>query len=175
MNESVEVEPGLLLLIDQAWQPTEEQPDPPIEALLGAWLVDADGQPGRFQPNPIYRRLSPDSPLDPAEAVLRQLAETGTGADDLLSVLDTTTLGIAVDEQGVALVRPAPDGVPSVLVATAFGHRRAVADVPRWTDITLRQLAKALPEHGVDVLLNPDAPASMRLQANAIRTFTNEA
>jgi hypothetical protein len=68
----------------------------------------------------------------------------------------------------VALVRPAPDGVPSVLVATSFGHRR-VADVPHWADITVRQLARALPAQGVDVLLNPGAPASMRLLADAVR------
>lgn len=163
-------EPGLLLLIDRAWDPTEEQPDPPVEVLLGAWLVDADGRTGRFQPNPVYRPLSPDSPLDPVDAVLRNVAETGDGAEDLPSVLRTATLGIAVDERGVALVRPAPDGVPAVLVATAHGHRR-VADVPYWADITVRQLARALPDQGVDVLLNPAAPASMRLLASAIRAL----
>jgi hypothetical protein len=161
-------ESGLLLLIDREWQPTEEQPDPPVEVLLGAWLVDADGRADRFQPNPVYRPLSPESPLDPVDAVLRAVAETGEGAADLPSVLRTATLGIAVDAQGVALVRPAPDGVPSVLVATSFGHRR-VADVPHWADITVRQLARALPAQGVDVLLNPGAPASMRLLADAVR------
>lgn len=154
-------ESGLLLLIDEAWRPTEEEPDPPMTALLGAWEVE-DGQPGRFQPNPVYRPLLPNSPLDPVDAVLRRLPES---ADDLPSVLRTATLAIAVDEQGVALVRPAPDGVPAVLVATAYGHR--LPDV-RWADITVRQLAKALPG-GVDVLLNPAGPAPMRLLASAIR------
>lgn len=167
MNE-LPLEPGLLLLIDQEWQPTDDQPDPPVEALLGAWEVGADGQPGRFQPNPVYRPRSPNSPLDPVDAMLRHLAETGTG--DLPSVLSSATLGIAVDEQGVALVRPAPDGIPSVLVATAYGHRH-VEGVPHWADITVRQLATALPATDVDVLLNPGAPTSMRLEAAAIRNM----
>jgi hypothetical protein len=161
---------GLLVLIDPEWQPTEEQQDPPIEVLLGAWLVDSRGRPDRFQPNPVYRPMTPGSPLDPVDAVLRRLAGTGAGSDDLASVLRAATLGIAVDENGVAIVRPAPDGVPSVLVATAFGHRR-VDGVPRWVDITVRQLARALPAHGVDVLLNPGATASMRVLADAIRAI----
>jgi hypothetical protein len=175
MTEPEPAPGSLLLFIDKEWHPTATEPDPPIETLLGAWEVDAAGQPGRFQPNPIYRPLSPGSPLDPVDAVLRELTRTGDGADDLPSVLRTATLGIAVDDQGVALVRPAPDGVPTVLVATAFGHRRAMKDVPGWADITVRQLAAALPAHGVDVLLNPGAPASMRLLAAAIRTIAADA
>jgi hypothetical protein len=161
-------EPGLLFLIDQEWRPSAEQPDPPMEALLGAWLVDDEGQPGKFQPNPVYRPLSPNSPLDPADAVLREMARTGAGVADLLTVLSDATLGIAVDHQGLALVRPAPDDEPCVLVATAFGHRRP--EVPRWVDVTVRELADVLPAEGVDVLLNPGAPTSMRLTADAIRS-----
>jgi hypothetical protein len=158
-------EPGLLLLIDSEWRPTPEEPDPPMEALLGAWEV-VDGAVGRFQPNPVYRPLMPNSPLDPVDAVLRHLPDS---VGDLPSVLRTTTLGIALDGQGVALVQPAPDGVPAVLVATSHGHRN-VPGVPRWADITVRQLATALPV-GVDVLLNPAGPAPMRLLASAIRNI----
>jgi hypothetical protein len=77
-------------------------------------------------------------------------------------------LGVAVDEQGMALVAPAPDDVPSVLVATAPAHRARV-DAPGWREVTVAELAAALPPQGVDVLLNPGAPMSTRLTADAVR------
>jgi hypothetical protein len=159
---------GLLLLIDSEWAPTEEAPDPPMEALLGAWLVKPDGVRGRFQPNPVYRPSNPDSPLDPVDAVLGLLARGEIGADQLPAVLCDVVFGVAVDERGIAIVRPAPDGVPAVVVTTAYGHRDRVG-AAGWRDVTLAQLADALPARGVDVLLNPGASASMRVLADAIR------
>ncbi|TVT57823.1 type VII secretion system-associated protein [Amycolatopsis rhizosphaerae] len=159
---------GLLLVIDPLWTSSPEEPDPPVTAIAGAWEYTAEGLRGRFQPNPVYRPTSPDSPLDPVDEVLRRLARDGGGADDLPSALRTTMLGIAVDERGVALVRPAPDGLDAVLVTTAPGHRTRVP-APAWRDVTLERLAAALPAKGVDVLLNPGAPASMRVPADGIR------
>jgi hypothetical protein len=171
MTESADDEEpqgGLLLLIDSEWAPTDEAPDPPMEAVIGAWLVNPDGVRGRFQPNPVYRPSKPDSPLDPVDAVLGLLAHGELGADLLPAVLCDVMLGVAVNEQGIAIVRPAPDGVPAVLVTTSYGHRARV-DAAGWRDVTLVQLAAALPARGVDVLLNPGAPASMRVLADAVR------
>lgn len=42
-------------------------------------------------------------------------------------------------------------------------------NVPGWREVTLVELAETLPPEGVDVLLNPGAPASMRLAAAAVR------
>jgi len=160
---------GLLLLIDPTWVRTEEAPEPPVGSVLGAWPVTAAGGRGRFQANPIYQPATADSPLDPVDAVLRLLARNATGADELRSVLRDVMLAVALDDRGVALVQPAPDGVPSVLVTTAPGHRKRL-DVPGWQDMTVEQLAAALPAQGVDVLLNPGAPASMRVLAAVIRS-----
>lgn len=160
-----------MLLVDPAWTPDDPdaEPDPPVEALLGAWLLDAHGQPGLFQPNPAYRPLSADSPLDPADAVLRSVATDGSAVDALGSVLTTVTLSIAVDADGVALVRTAPDGVACVLVATAPGHRHhSDEEIPGWTAISLRQLAAKLPESGIDVLFNPDSWAALRMPAHVV-------
>jgi hypothetical protein len=163
---------NLLLLVDPTWEPTDEAPEPPVKALLGAWLLtEAQGR-GRFQANPIYQPSTPDSPLDPVDAVLRLLSreedDDGELASLLATVLRDVMLCVALDDRGVALVRPAPDGVPSVLVTTAPGHRRRL-DVPGWLDVTVEQLAAALPARGVDVLFNPRSPVSMRVRADAIR------
>jgi hypothetical protein len=163
---------NLLLLIDPTWEPTDEAPEPPVKALLGAWVVTEGEVRSRFQANPIYEPSSPDSPLDPVDAVLRLLSrgegDDGELASLLATVLRDVMLCVALDDRGVALVQPAPDGVPSVLVTTAPGHRRRL-DVPGWLDVTVEQLAEALPARGVDVLFNPRSPVSMRVRADAVR------
>lgn len=159
---------GLIFLIDSAWRPTEEAPNPPLTALMGAWRVTGDGDRGRFQPNPLYLPSTPDSPLDPVDAVLGLLARGEFDADQLPEVLCEVMFGVALDEQGVAIVRRAPDGMPAVLVTTAYGHRDRV-DAAGWRNVTVTQLAAALPARGVDVLLNPGAPTSMRVLADAVR------
>jgi hypothetical protein len=158
---------GVYFLIDPAWQPAEEGELTPVTSVIGAWPVN-DGIRGRFQPNPLYLPSTKDSPLDPVDGVLRLLARGEFDPDRLPEVLSDVVLGIAVDEQGVAIVRRAPDGVPAVLVATSYGHRVRI-DAPDWRNVTLVQLAQALPARGVDVLLNPGAPASMRVLADAVR------
>jgi hypothetical protein len=162
-------ESELLLLIDPAFAQSEGEEEVPAYVVLGAWLVDDAGNPSRFHPNPEYRPSAPDSPLDPVDAVLRALADGQNVADQLPVVLRDIVLGIATEEDGTAVIRPAPDGVPSVQVTTSYGHRAPVGDDVHWLHVTIEQLAEALPAQGVDVLLNPGSPASMRVLADAIR------
>ncbi|WP_424186991.1 type VII secretion system-associated protein [Actinokineospora sp. G85] len=159
---------GLLLLIDTAWESTDAEPDPPMTAVLGAWPI-TDGQRGRFQPNPVYAPSTPDSPLDPVDAVLRA-ASRGEPADDLPRLLRDAVLGVAVDAEGDVLVGAAPDGVPSVVVTTAPGHRAPV-DAAGWLRADVLWLAEALPERGIDVVLNLGGPAAMRVPAEVIRSI----
>ncbi|GHH56473.1 type VII secretion system-associated protein [Lentzea cavernae] len=165
-----QAEPRLLLLIDPAQDPEQE---PPWEFVLGAWPVDAGGVRGRFQPNPIYRPSAPDGPLDPVDAVLRAMTEDDEAVLELRPTLRDVLLSVAVDETSTALVRPGPDGGAVVLVATAYGHREHV-ESPAWLDVTVEELAKALPATGVDVLINSGSPASLRLSADAIRDAAAE-
>jgi hypothetical protein len=159
----------LLLLLDPEFEMTEEQQGLPPHVVLGAWVVNEEGDPSRFHPNPDYRPSTPGSPLDPVDAVLRALADGQDVADQFSVVLHDAVLGIATDEDGTAVIKPAPDGVPSVLVTTSYGHRERVGDDVHWLDVTVEDLAEALPQEGVDVLLNPGSPASMRVLADAIR------
>ncbi|MFC3456273.1 type VII secretion system-associated protein [Amycolatopsis speibonae] len=159
----------LLLLLDPEFKMGEEQKGLPPQVILGAWTADESGGPSRFHSNPHYRPSTPGSPLDPVDAVLRALADGQDVADQLSAVLRDTVLGIATDEEGTAVIKPAPDGVPSVQVTTSHGHRHRVGDDVHWLNITVEDLAAALPPRGVDVLLNPGSPASMRVLADAIR------
>jgi hypothetical protein len=176
--ETGESRNGLLFLIDPEWRPTEKEPSPPITALIGAWRVTEDGGDGtlgRFQPNPIYLPSTPDSPLDPVDAVLRALARGECDTDQVAAVMFGVMFGVALDDQGKAIVARAPDGAPSVLVATAHAYRDRVTEAASWRDVTLPQLARALPPHGVDVLINPGARTSMRVQADAFRAAATRA
>lgn len=156
-------------MVDPAWAPAVEGAEPPFEAIVGGWFVGEDGTVSLFRPNAGYVPSSPSLPRDPVDVQLHRLAESDRTGDELLASLGDVLLGVAVDEQGIALVVPAPDDVPSVLVATAPAHRARV-DAAAWREVTVAELAAALPPEGVDVLLNPGAPVSTRLTATAVRT-----
>ncbi|NWJ70121.1 type VII secretion system-associated protein [Pseudonocardia sp. ICBG1122] len=164
--------PQIMMLVDPTWTETPQQPEPAPENVVGAWLVGADGAAGAFESNPGYAPSRPGSPTDPLDALLQALARDGDDADELAGmlgpVLGETRFAIAVDDDGAALVRAAPDGSPAVLVVTARTHRGRV-DAPGWRDTAARDLATALPETGIDVLVNPGAPASMLVHASALR------
>ncbi|MEU5853193.1 type VII secretion system-associated protein [Saccharopolyspora shandongensis] len=163
-------EDRLVFLVDPAWQEQGGDPqEPPLEAVVGGWYVEADGTTGRFQPNPDYVPSSPGSPTDPIDATLRLLNKGEADTDALLATLRDAVLGVAVDEDGNPVVTPAPDGVPSVLVTTAPAHQPRV-QVAGWQEATTAELAEALPEEGIDVLVNPGSDASMRLLASALRS-----
>lgn len=158
-----------VVLVDPTWQSAGETDMPPIEAVVGGWFVDSDGTVGRFCANPEYVPSQEDSPTDPVDATLRLVVRGEATGEQLLSTVREAVFGIALDENGVAIVTPAPDEVPSVLVATAPAHSRRV-DAASWQEITAEELAHSLPdEGGVDVLFNPGASASMRILAGALK------
>jgi hypothetical protein len=167
-------EPELLLLVDPAFEETAETPDPPPESVIGAWPLAPDGTTGRFRPNPVHVPSSPDVPSDPVDAVLRLLVGGEADEEDLLAVLGEVDLDVALDPDEVVLILPAPDGQLCLLATTAPRHRAAVIDgtaapVASWRTVGLAEVAAALPEQGVDVLLNPHGPAPMRVAAAAVR------
>lgn len=174
-GQAVPAEPGegavapeqWMLMVDPGWQPTTDGETPPDEVVVGGWFVDDDGNVAPFQGNPGYRPADPDAPTDPVDAALQLVLRGEAEGDQLLSALAEVVLGIAVDDEGLPVVAPAPDDVPSVLVTTAPLHRANV-EVSGWVDLTVADLVEALPEEGVDVLLNPGAARSMRVLASAL-------
>jgi hypothetical protein len=155
------------VLLDPGWQPASAGETPPIEALVGGWPLDKDGNPGRFQPNPEYIPADESSPTDPADAVMHLIVE---GKADVVALVDTlreSIVEVAVDEEGYPLVGPAPDDVPCVAVITSEPHRERVG-AEHWVKVTIEELLEGLPP-GTDVLLNPAGPASTRLIAQVLR------
>jgi hypothetical protein len=174
-----------VFLVDPAWSADDAdgagESRPPTEAVVGGWFVAEDGTTGRFQANPAYEPSRPDSPTDPVDALL-QLVVRGDGeAGDLLDEMRDAVFGLAVDADNTPVVVLSPDEVPCVLVATAPAHSRRimlageVPDIAAWVEIELAQLVDVLPEQGVDLLLNPGAPASMRMLAAALHEVVADA
>ncbi|MEV6712789.1 type VII secretion system-associated protein [Lentzea sp. NPDC051208] len=165
-----------VFLIDPAWRPkatAETSPDegpqpaeveaPPIEAVVGGWLVAADGTVGRFDANPGYVPSRPGSPTDPVDATLQLLTRGEVDADALFAVMRECVFDVALDQEDRPIIAPSPDDVPSLLVSTAPVQRFRV-HTDRWrTGVTAEELAELLLEYGVDVLFNPGGPASIRL------------
>ena len=162
-----------VLLVDPAWQPERDDEPAPTEAVVGAWTLEPDGSVGPFQPNPAYFPSREGSPTDPVDAAVQLVVRGEQPERAVIATMREAVFGIALDEHGRAVVTPAPDGVPSVLVATSPLHARRL-EGPRWQEISAADLADSLPEEGVDVLLNPGAAASMRVVAAAFKTAVAE-
>jgi hypothetical protein len=158
-----------VFLIDPAWQAPEPAADsegaegPPMDAVVGGWLVTADGTVGTFSANPGYRPSQPGSPTDPVDATLQLLVRGEADSDALFAVIRESVFDVALDEDGKPIIAPAPDDVLSLLVSTAPAQRFRVQTDNWRASVTAKELADLLREHEVDLLLNPGGPASIRL------------
>ncbi|MFC4020554.1 type VII secretion system-associated protein [Micromonospora sp. GCM10011542] len=161
-----------MLLLDSEWDGSgDEGPDaadvPPVETIVGGWLVDEDGTVGPFEANPLYRPRNADSPTSPVDAAVKLVATGRADTDLILLALRDSVVEVALDETGDMLVASAPDGVACVVVVTGAADQ-ARLDVPGWRQVDLYELLRLLPT-GLDVLLNPAGPRAMRLLASALR------
>lgn len=172
VNAAPETDPAnsMYLLVDPAWNSSEDGAEPPMEAVVGSWVPDPGGGPSRFLPNLAYEPSQPGLPTDPVDAALQLVVRGESDFESLLERLPQVPLAVAIDDEDAVIVAPAPDDVPSVLVTTAPAHRERV-DVDRWLDLSIAELAEALRGAGVDLLLNPGAPESMRIGADALARF----
>ncbi|MBP2329127.1 hypothetical protein JOF56_009512 [Kibdelosporangium banguiense] len=155
------------VLLDPGWQPSTEDEVPPVQAIVGGWSLDEEGNPGRFEPNPQYVPSDASSPTDLADAVMHMIIAGEADVAVLIDVLGESTMEIAVDEEGYPLVGPAPDDVPCVAVITSEPHRERVG-AEHWATVTIEELVEGLPPD-TDILLNPGSPASTRIVAHTLR------
>jgi hypothetical protein len=160
-----------MLLLDSEWSPEAEDDAPPVDMIVGGWLVKGDGAIGQFEPNPDYHPSSPESPTDPVDAAARMAAAGRAYSDVVVLALRDCLTDVAMDEDGAPIVTDAPDGKPCVVIATGAANRRRVG-APSWRQTTAPELVNLLPED-VDVWLNPGGPASMRLFADSVRRSLN--
>ncbi|MGC4772938.1 type VII secretion system-associated protein [Micromonospora sp. DT44] len=176
-NDNGDRQRNWMLLTDTRWEAPDEGPAettdvPPVEAIVGGWLVEPEGTVGRFTANPLYRPEDPAAPTSPADAAAQLVASGRAGVDVVLLALRDSLVDVALDSEGDVIVAPAPDDVPCVLVATGAVDQARV-DAAEWRQVDLGELLTLLPD-GVDVLLNPGGRRSMRLFADALRDITVE-
>lgn len=155
------------VLLDPSWRPSRSDEQPPPEAVAGRWMLDADGKPGPFQPNPDYLPGDQDTPTDPTDALLRLIMRGENVGEQLIPTVRDSVVEVAVDERDQPLVTPAPDGMLCVLVATSPAHRTGLPP-DRWWPVVGSRLPEVVPED-VDILLNADGPAPFRLGTDALR------
>lgn len=157
------------LLMDPAWQPSEEDEPPPAEAVVGLWPVE-DGAVGKFRPNPAYVPAGENSPSDPLDVALRLMLAGQAESWRLQLMLRDSLYDVALNADGRPLVTKSPDDVPSVVVTTGEPHRRKVR-APDWQRVDLTELVELLAD-GVDALFNPGGPAPVRLTGDFLRETT---
>ncbi|MBB4687606.1 type VII secretion system-associated protein [Amycolatopsis jiangsuensis] len=166
-----------VLLVDPEWRPAsaqdgDEVPSPPSQAVVGGWLVRADGSVSRFEPNPSYDPATGNSPTDPLDAVLRLTARGEADFAQLGAVFRESAFAVAVDADQTPMVAPSPDNIPCLLVTTAPAHRRRVR-AAGWRPVSPSELLHLLDQQeDVDLLLNPGAPGCLRLLADSVREIT---
>lgn len=161
---------GWLVLPKPNWKPGAEADSLPTDAMVGGWLLDDEGRPGPFQPNPHYVPDDKSTPTDPMHELLR-LAASGQGdniGDQLLTTLRNTVVELACEGPDRLLVGPSPDGVACVAVVTAAVHKQRVGGAD-WVPVLGSKLSDIIPA-GLDILINPGDPAQLRLLAGALRT-----
>ncbi|GAA2491437.1 hypothetical protein Ahu01nite_028810 [Winogradskya humida] len=160
-------EESVFLLMDPEWQPVDDADTPPFEAVVGLWPLAADGAVGRFRSNPEYQPTNENSPSDPIDALLRLALRGDAEMEQLQLVLRDSLVDQAMNGDGRPLIGKSPDDVPCVILSTSTPHRRRIAS-PDWRRAGLEDVVATLPD-GVDVLLNPGGPATVRLTGEFIR------
>lgn len=140
---------------------------PPIEAVMGAWPLGADGTVGPFRSNPDYRPSSPMAAADPLDALLRLAGRGEAAAEQLQLTLRDMLFDIALNGDGRPLVVRSPDDAPCLAVATS-GMQQELAPAPAWQRIDLVTLVSMLPDE-TDVLFNAGGPMPFLLTGDFIR------
>ncbi|MEU2431129.1 MULTISPECIES: type VII secretion system-associated protein [unclassified Streptomyces] len=154
-----------LYSIDPAYDPAGTVP--PF-AIIGAWPVDASGEPGPFQHNPNYRpspvSLGLPKPTDPVDAAL-QLAATGHGPDDaVVAALAGATVYLPDEGPDIAVYEDAEGRFVPVLT----DPRHAPPTVPGLRPVACAELVRLLPPTTL-LKINPGARVSVRIPASDVR------
>lgn len=164
------------LLVDPDWDSDDldlddiddiDEQQPPIEVVIGYWPVSDDGTIRPYQENPRYRPATEQSATDAIDAVLRMIYTEDADAEHLLIVVRDAQFDLALAEDGNPMTAMSPDDVECVLVATGKSHQKRVPAAD-WQRVGIVELADLLPDD-IDVLFNPDGPATSRVSGDFVR------
>jgi hypothetical protein len=171
-----------LYSIDPGYDPDGSVPP---HAVIGAWPVDPDGEPGEFVTNPGYRpsqlsllftdpagsggETGPAAeaglPTDPVDAAMRRAA-TGQGTEAaVLDALAGTTVYLPTNAAGELTAYEDEDG-PYVTVLT--DPRQASPAAPRLLPVESAELLGLLPDETA-LWINPESEVSMGVSSAQLR------
>ena len=177
VDEAPDEEGEYFALVDPFWEPEGGQADgepiePPLDAVVGVWEVH-DDELGAFRTNPQYAPRDASSPTDPVDALVRLMAAEQLGDEPLRLLLGDWLFEQGMNGDGRPLVVGSPDGVRCHVVTTSEAQRRrSTSDStvsPEWRRVELGDVVSSLPDD-VDLLINPDGPAPMRLFGDFVRS-----
>jgi len=155
------------VLMDPDWRPGPGDDVPPLEAVIGAWPLAADGSVGAFHGNPDYAPRDGAAATDPLDAVLRLTMRGSMAAGQLQVMMRDAQFEVALNGDERPLVVKSPDGVRCVVLATGKRQQRRVS-APDWRRMDLTGVVSLLPDD-VDVLINPGGPVPFRLTGDFLR------
>ncbi|MEU1521636.1 type VII secretion system-associated protein [Nocardia rhamnosiphila] len=156
-----------LVFVDPGWNEQSPEVMPPPELILGGWIIDEDGNPGPFEPNPNYVPTDETLPTDPIDAALRRAADGDNAVGEkIIAALRDAVVEIGCDNRNDPLVGRAPDGALCVVVATAAIHKHRV-EADRWWPVLGAMLPEIVPD-GADILINPGSPTRFRLLTRSL-------
>jgi hypothetical protein len=167
MREQARRSPGTWIYsIDPAYDPDGAVPG---YGILGAWPVDAAGEPGTFLPNPDYRpspaQLALDAPTDPVEAAM-QRAGTGHGsADQVVESLAGRTVYVPADADGELIAYRDEAGDYVVLLTDPA---QALPTIAQLLPVEFSALLDRLPA-GTALWINPGSAVSMGVTSTQLR------
>ncbi|MFF7634572.1 type VII secretion system-associated protein [Kitasatospora sp. NPDC008050] len=160
-------------LVDPTWQ---GEGLPPSWAVVGQWRAGADGGIEEFAPNEEYRS-SPlahewPAPADPVDAAV-QLSATGYGPpEEIYRALASARVAVLLDEYGTVGGFELPDGGAAVIVFSA-PSLLADAGTPDHVVLGAGEVMDLLPA-GHGIMVNPGAPAAIRLEPATLWDFLDE-
>jgi hypothetical protein len=136
----------------------------PPYGVIGAWLVDRDGQiTGEFEANPNYRP-SPiarglPAPADPLDRLIQLVVSGYAEPAELASAVAHHELTVFSRADGGVFTFRDGDGRAIVQAFTSAAHRPT--GWKSWAQLRGDRLAALLPDHYLE--LNPQAAASVRI------------
>ena len=173
MRRAARSQPGTwLYVVDPSFDPDGAVPP---EGIVGAYPVDEAGRLGEeFAKNPRYRptpqALRLPQPTDELDALAQRVATGWAPQSDFVGELARSTLWLMAGPALAVFVVDEGGGRRSVWVFTHRSHAERRVPGQELLQLSPAEIAEAIPR-GVDLVVNPGAPASVRIPFSAFESL----